>query len=154
MTERDPYVSLRERVRVFLAAFPDAYWRDLDARRAYPEEFVAAMTGAGWLSALIPAEYGGLGLSLGEASVILEEVNRSGGNAGPAHAQMYVMGTILHHASEEQRQTWLPPIAAGQLRLQAFGVTEPDAGSDTTRITTRAERQGDRYVVNGRKIYI
>jgi acyl-CoA dehydrogenase len=150
----DPHAALREQIRAFCAAFPDAYWRDLDARRAYPEEFVAALLRARWLSAMIPARYGGLGLSLAEASVILEEVNRAGGNAGPAHAQMYVMGTILHHASEEQRQTWLPPIARGELRLQAFGVTEPGAGSDTTRIETFAERRGDHYVVNGRKIFI
>jgi acyl-CoA dehydrogenase len=148
------HAELRQRMRQFLAAFPNAYWRELDARRAYPEELVRAMTEARWLAALIPKEYGGLGLSLAEASVILEEVNYSGGNAGPAHAQMYVMGTILHHASEEQRRTWLPRIASGALRLQAFGVTEPDAGSDTTRIETFAERRGDAYVVNGLKIYI
>jgi acyl-CoA dehydrogenase len=141
-------------MRAFLVDFPDAYWRELDARRAYPEELVGAMTRAGWLAALIPTEYGGLGLGLAEASVILEEVNRAGGNAGPAHAQMYTMGTILHHASEEQRRAWLPSIAAGKLRLQAFGVTEPEAGSDTTRISTFAERRGDTYVINGRKIYI
>ena len=150
----EPHAELRQRVRALCASFPDAYWRDLDARRAYPEEFVAEMTRAGLLSALIPRQYGGEGLSLAEASVILEEVNRSGGNAGPAHAQMYVMGTILHHASEEQRRRWLPPIARGELRLQAFAVTEPEAGSDTTRISTFAERRGDAYVVNGRKIYI
>ena len=150
----DSLTSLREKIRAFCADFPDAYWRELDARRAYPEEFVAAMTRARWLSALIPRQYGGLGMGLGEASVILEEVNRAGGNAGPAHAQMYVMGTILHHASEEQRQAWLPRIASGELRLQAFGVTEPEAGSDTTRIRTFADRQGDHYVINGRKIYI
>src|SRR5579884_2920671 len=154
MILKDPYQHLREQIRAVCAEFPDAYWRDLDARRAYPEEFVRALTRAGWLSALIPKTYGGLGLSLAEASVILEEVNRCGGNAGPAHAQMYVMGTILRHASEEQRQRWLPPIARGELRLQAFAITEPGAGSDTTRITTFAERQGDVYVVNGRKIYI
>jgi acyl-CoA dehydrogenase len=154
MRDNDPHAPLRERIRTFLADFPDVYWRELDARRAYPEEFVGALTRAGWLSALIPTEYGGLGLSLAEASVILEEVNYSGGNAGPAHAQMYVMGTILDHASEEQRRRWLPPIARGELRLQAFAVTEPGAGSDTTRIATTAERRGDRYVVNGRKVYI
>jgi len=113
-TSVDPYASLRGQIRAFCADFPDAYWRELDARRAYPEEFVRAMTRAGWLSALIPRSYGGLGMSLAEASVILEEVNRSGGNVGPAHAQMYVMGTILHHATEEQRQTWLPKIARGE----------------------------------------
>jgi acyl-CoA dehydrogenase len=152
--EDGPYASLRQQIRAFCAGFPDAYWRELDARRAYPEEFVAAMTRAGWLAALIPEKYGGLGMSLAEASIILEEVNRSGGNAGAAHAQMYVMGTILHHASEEQRQAWLPRLASGEVRLQAFGVTEPEAGSDTTRITTFAERRGDHYVINGRKIYI
>jgi acyl-CoA dehydrogenase len=150
----EPFKTLREEVRTFCAEFPDAYWRELDAQRAYPEEFVAAMVRAGWLAALIPRRYGGLGLGLAEASVILEEVNRAGGNAGPAHAQMYVMGTILHHASEGQRQRWLPPIARGELRLQAFGITEPAAGSDTTRIETFAERHGDHYVVNGRKRFI
>jgi acyl-CoA dehydrogenase len=150
----DPFAETRRRVRDFCAAFPDAYWRDLDERRAYPEELVAAMTRAGLLAALIPRAYGGGGLSLAEASVILEEVNRSGGNAGPAHAQIYVMGALLRHASDEQRRRWLPPIARGELRLQAFAVTEPEAGSDTTRITTSAERRGDTYVVNGRKTYI
>jgi len=148
------YAALRVRVRALCADFPDAYWRDLDARRAYPEEFVAAMTRSGLLAALIPAAYGGEGMSLAEASVVLEEVNRSGGNVGPAHAQMYVMGTILHHASEEQRRRWLPPLARGDLRLQAFAVTEPEAGVDTTRIATFARRDGDEYVISGRKIYI
>jgi acyl-CoA dehydrogenase len=148
------FQSLRDQIRAFCTAFPDAYWRELDAKRAYPQDFVAALTRAGWLAALIPKQYGGLGLSLVEASVILEEVNRSGGNAGPAHAQMYIMGTILHHASEAQRAKWLPPLARGELRLQAFGVTEPEAGSDTTRIDTFAARRGDRYVINGRKIFI
>ncbi|MBM4419685.1 MAG: acyl-CoA dehydrogenase [Chloroflexi bacterium] len=157
MTEVGPaagYAALRVRVRALCADFPDAYWRDLDARRAYPEEFVAAMTRSGLLAALIPAAYGGEGMSLAEASVVLEEVNRSGGNVGPAHAQMYVMGTILHHASEEQRRRWLPPLARGDLRLQAFAVTEPEAGVDTTRIATFARRDGDEYVISGRKIYI
>src|SRR5690606_11885288 len=120
----------------------------------YPEAFVQAMTAAGFLGALIPTEYGGLGLSLTDASVILEEVNRSGGNAGPSHAQMYVMGTLLRHGSDEQKRAYLPRIANGEIRLQAFGVTEPDAGTDTTSITTTAVRQGDRYVINGRKIFI
>ena len=150
----EAYLELRQKIRALCADFPDRYWRELDERRAYPEEFVRALTRAGWLAALIPPTYGGLGLSLAEASVILEEINRSGANVGPAHAQIYVMGTILHHASEEQRQTWLPKIASGELRLQAFGVTEPEAGSDTTRIRTFAERRGDHYVINGRKIYI
>ncbi len=149
-----PYAALRARVRALCSHFPDTYWRDLDARRAYPEEFVTAMTRSGLLGALIPTAYGGEGMSLAEASIILEEVNRSGGNVGPAHAQMYVMGTILHHASEEQRQRWLPPIARGEIRLQAFAVTEPDAGVDTTRIATFARREGDTYVISGRKIYI
>ena len=146
--------AIREGVREVCARFPDSYWRELDARREYPEAFVQAMTEAGWLGALIPKEYGGLGLGIAEAAVILQEVNRQGGNAGPAHAQMYVMGTLLRHGSDEQKRRYLPGIAAGAIRLQAFGVTEPDAGTDTTRITTTAAREGDRYVVNGRKIYI
>jgi acyl-CoA dehydrogenase len=154
VTESRPYESVRARVRAFCADFPDAYWRELDRTRAYPEAFVRAMTETGLLGALIPEEYGGLGMSLTEASVILEEVNYSGGNAGPAHAQMYVMGTLLRHGSEAQKREYLPRIARGALRLQAFGVTEPDAGSDTTSLTTTATRDGDRYIVNGRKIYI
>jgi acyl-CoA dehydrogenase len=146
--------ALREAVRVVLAEFPASYWRDLDQERAYPEAFVRAMTRAGYMGALIPREYGGLGLSLTETSVILEEVNGSGGNAGPAHAQMYIMGTLLRHGSETQKREFLPRIASGELRLQAFGVTEPDAGTDTTAITTSAVRDGDEYVINGRKIYI
>ena len=146
--------AIRAEVRALCADFPDAYWRDLDQRREYPEAFVGAMTAAGWLAALIPAEYGGLGLGLTEAAIFLEEVNRSGGNAGPAHAQMYIMGALVRHGSAAQRARWLPEIAAGWLRLQAFGVTEPVAGSDTTRITTLAVRDGDEYVINGRKIYI
>ena len=159
-TGADPFAepaaltAIREGVRAVCARFPDAYWRDLDARRDYPEAFVTAMTAAGWLGALIPREFGGLGVGLTEAAVILEEVNRQGGNAGPAHAQMYVMGTLLRYGTAEQKTRVLPAIAAGALRLQAFGVTEPEAGSDTTRITTTATRTGDRYVVNGRKIYI
>ena len=122
-------------------------------RRAYPVEFVNAMTAAGFLAALIPEQYGGGGASIAEASVILEEVNRSGGNAGVCHAQMYIMGALVRHGSAEQRAQWLPPLAEGRLRLQAFGVTEPTAGSDTTRIQTRAERDGDEYVVTGQKIW-
>ncbi len=154
MTDNDTYASLRTRVREFCKDFPDDYWRELDRTRSYPEAFTRAMTATGLLGALIPKEYGGLGMSLTEASVILEEVNYSGGNAGPAHAQMYVMGTLLRHGSEEQKREYLPQIARGALRLQAFGVTEPDAGSDTTSLTTTATRDGDRYIVNGRKIYI
>jgi acyl-CoA dehydrogenase len=154
VTESRSYEPLRARVRAFCTDFPDAYWRELDRTRAYPEAFVRAMTETGLLGALIPEEYGGLGMSLTEASVILEEVNYSGGNAGPAHAQMYVMGTLLRHGSEAQKREYLPRIARGALRLQAFGVTEPDAGSDTTSLTTTAMRDGDRYIINGRKIYI
>ena len=149
--ERD---ELRAGVREVCAHFGGRYWRDLDAERAYPEAFVEAMTEAGYLAALIPTTYGGMGLDLSAACAILEEVNRSGGNANAAHAQMYVMGTLLRHGSDEQKRTYLPAIASGELRLQAFGVTEPEAGTETTQITTLAERRGDHYVINGRKIYI
>jgi acyl-CoA dehydrogenase len=154
ISEERSLQQLREGVRETCEKFPDEYWRDLDARREYPEEFVRAMTEAGYLAALIPEEYGGMGLDLQSACAILEEANRSGANANPAHAQMYVMGTLLRHGSEEQKREYLPKIASGELRLQAFGVTEPEAGTDTTQLTTFAERRGDRYVVNGRKIYI
>jgi acyl-CoA dehydrogenase len=150
----DRHEALRLAVREVLADFPSSYWRELDQERAYPEAFVQAMTRAGYMGALIPREYGGLGLSLTETSVILEEVNASGGNAGPAHAQMYIMGTLLRHGSEAQKREYLPRIASGELRLQAFGVTEPDAGTDTTSISTTAVRDGDHYVINGRKIFI
>ena len=146
--------ELRRSVREVCAGFPEAYWRDLDARREYPEEFVRAMSGRRYLAALIPEEYGGLGMDLAQASVILEEINRSGGNAQPAHAQVYTMGTLLRHGSERQKREYLPKIASGELRLQAFGVTEPEAGTDTTQLTTTAVRDGDDYVINGRKIYI
>jgi len=145
--------EIRSAVRELCARFPGEYWRDVDRREAYPEEFVHALTQAGWLAALIPSEYGGPGLQLSQAAVILEEINRSGGNSGACHAQMYVMGTILRHGSEEQKQQYLPAIAAGELRLQAFGVTEPDAGLDTSAIRTRARLEGDRYVINGQKIW-
>ena len=147
-------VRLRREVRALCMRFPDPYWRDLDQRRAYPEEFVRALTDAGWLAALIPARYGGLGYGLQEAAGILQEINQSGGYAGPAHAQMYVMGTLLRHGSEEQKARYLPQIASGELRLQAFAVTEPVAGTDTTRIETAATRDGDDYVVTGHKIFI
>lgn len=147
------YTELRLHVRRLCAAFPGSYWQALDAARAYPEAFVQAMTAAGYLAALIPEAYGGGGSTLTEASVILEEINRSGGNAGACHAQMYIMGTLLRYGSAEQKQSYLPKIAAGELRLQAFGVTEPDAGSDTTRIRTVAVRQGDHYVINGQKLW-
>ena len=145
--------EIRSAVRDLCSRFPGEYWRDVDRREAYPEEFVKALTDAGWLAALIPTEYGGAGLGLGDAAVILEEVNRSGANAGACHAQIYVMGTVLRHGSDEQKQRYLPAIAAGELRLQAFGVTEPDAGLDTTSIRTRARRDGERYVIDGQKIW-
>jgi acyl-CoA dehydrogenase len=146
--------ELRRGVREVCARFPNGYWRELDAERRYPEEFVGAMGEAGYLAALIPEEYGGMGLELSAACAILEEVNRSGANAGPAHAQVYTMGTLLRHGSEEQKRDYLPKVAGGELRLQAFAVTEPEAGTDTTSIRTTARREGDHYVVNGRKIYI
>ncbi len=154
MTQTGRYESLREEVRKVCKRFPNEYWRDLDERREYPEEWVRAMTDSKMLAALIPEEYGGLGLDLSAACAIMEEANRSGANANPAHAQMYVMGTVLRHGSEDQKRAYLPKIAKGELRLQAFGVTEPEAGTETTAIQTFAERRGDRYVINGRKIYI
>jgi acyl-CoA dehydrogenase len=150
----DGHDGLRQSVREVCEQFPDAYWRALDAKREYPEEFVRAMSEKRYLAALIPEEYGGLGVDLSQASVILEEINRCGGNAQPAHAQVYTMGTLLRHGSEEQKREYLPKIASGELRLQAFGVTEPEAGTDTTQLTTTAVRDGDDYVINGRKIYI
>jgi acyl-CoA dehydrogenase len=146
--------ELSRGVREVCARFPNEYWRKLDAERRYPEEFVGAMGEAGYLAALIPEEYGGMGLDLSAACAILEEVNRSGANAGPAHAQMYTMGTLLRHGSERQKREYLPKIAGGELRLQAFAVTEPEAGTDTTSIRTTATREDDHYVVRGRKIYI
>lgn len=145
--------QIRSSVRELCQQFPPEYWRSIDEERQYPEAFVKALTDAGWLAALIPEEYGGAGLGVLEGGLILEEINRSGGNAAPCHAQMYTMGTVLRHGSPEQKRRYLPSIASGQLRLQAFAVTEPDAGSDTTRITTFAERRGDVYVVHGRKIF-
>jgi acyl-CoA dehydrogenase len=147
-------LRLRREVRALCMQFPDAYWRDLDHRRAYPEAFVEALTDGGWLAALIPARYGGLGYGLREAAAILQEINQSGGYAGPAHAQMYVMGTLLRHGSEAQKERYLPRIASGEFRLQAFAVTEPAAGTDTTRIETAAVRDGNDYVITGRKIFI
>ena len=150
------YEDLRRGVREVCDRFPNEYWREMDEKREYPEEFVRAMTNSGYLGCLIPEEYGGMGLDLKSACAVLEEANRSGANAGPAHAQMYTMGTLLRHGSEEQKREYLPKIASGEVRLQAFGVTEPEAGTDTTRITTFARRSpsGDSYVINGRKIYI
>jgi acyl-CoA dehydrogenase len=149
----EDYPELRLSVRRICQGFPGEYWRALDNRSGYPTEFVTALTESGFLGALIPEEYGGSGLPLRAAAVILEEINASGCTASPAHAQMYIMGTLLRHGSEEQKRRYLPSIASGKLRLQAFGVTEPDTGSDTTQLKTRAERQGDVYVVNGQKIW-
>ena len=146
--------QLKSAVAELCAGFPDSYWRDLDARRAYPEDFVQALTKAGYLATLIPEEYGGAGLGITEAAIILEEIHRSGGNAGACHAQMYIMGTLLRHGSQEQKQHYLPRIASGELRLQAFGVSEPTTGSDTTRIKTLAVRKGNKYIVKGQKIWI
>ncbi len=149
----EEHEAIRSAVRELCAAYPDAYWRELDRRAGYPTEFVRALTDAGWLAVLIPSEYGGAGLGIAEASVILEEINHTGGNAAAAHAQMYIMGTLLRHGSAEQKQRYLPQIARGELRLQAFGVTEPDAGSETTRLKTTALRRADRYIVNGQKVW-
>jgi acyl-CoA dehydrogenase len=146
--------ELRSAVRDLCSRFPNEYWREIDQERDYPKAFVDALTEAGYLAALIPQEFGGAGLGITEASVILEEINRSGGNAGACHAQMYTMGTLLRHGSEEQKQRYLPKIASGDLRLQAFAVTEPTTGSDTTKLKTTAVRHGDRYVVNGQKVFI
>ena len=153
MSLNEDYIEIRESVRRICADFPGSYWRDLDEREAYPTEFVTAMTEAGFLSALIPEEYGGAGLPLRAACVILEEIHACGGNASATHAQMYTMGTVLRHGSPEQKQRYLPKIASGELRLQAFGVTEPTTGTDTTKLKTRAVREGDHYVINGQKIW-
>jgi acyl-CoA dehydrogenase len=153
-SHQDRHGELRDAVRALCAQFPDEYHRQVDEQRGYPEAFVDALTRAGWLAALIPQEYGGSGLGLTEASVIIEEINRSGGNSGACHGQMYNMGTLLRHGSAEQKRKYLPPIAAGTLRLQSMAVTEPSTGTDTTKIQTTAVRQGDRYVVNGQKVWI
>ncbi len=153
MRPDESFGELRSAIRQLCQRFPDEYWRGLDQKREYPEAFVQALTEAGWLAALIPDEYGGSGLGVTEASVILEEINRCGGNAGACHAQMYIMGTLLRHGSDEQKRKYLPPLAKGELRLQAFGVTEPGTGSDTTKLKTTAVRQGDRYIVNGQKVF-
>jgi acyl-CoA dehydrogenase len=152
-TPGEDHAEIRDAVRALCAGFPDAYFREIDARRAYPEAFVDALTKAGWLAALIPQEHGGAGLGLAEASVILEEINRCGGNAGACHGQMYNMGTLLRHGSQAQKQTYLPRIARGEWRLQSMAVTEPSTGSDTTKLRTTAVRRGDRYVVNGQKVW-
>jgi len=152
--ETDQYADVRDGVRALCARFPGEYWRTLDRERAYPKDFVAALTEAGYLAALIPEEYGGSGLGIGAAAAILEEIHASGCNGGACHAQMYTMGTILRHGSAEQKQNYLPKIASGELRLQAFGVTEPTSGTDTLSLRTTARREGnDHYVVNGQKIW-
>jgi len=144
---------IRKSVRSLCEKFPEDYWKELDKKQEYPEKFIKALTDEGWLSVLIPEEYGGAGLGMIEAGIILEEINRSGGNAGAGHAQMYTMGAVLRHGNEEQKKRFLPKISSGELRLQAFGITEPTAGSDTTSIITTADRQGDKYIVNGQKIW-
>ncbi len=148
------YPDIREAVARLCSAYPGEYWREIDRERAYPTEFVRALTEAGYLSVLIPEAYGGSGLPLSAACAVLEEIQRAGCNGGACHAQMYTMGTLLRHGSEAQKQRYLPAIASGELRLQAFGVTEPGSGTDTTRIRTRAVRDGDHYVVNGSKVWI
>ena len=153
MATKEQCPEIRAEIRKFCSKYADEYWRKLDHEHKYPEQFVEELTQAGWLGALIPEQYGGSGLSMKEASVILEEINRSGGNSAACHAQMYIMGALLRHGNEDQKRRYLPKIAGGELRLQAFGVTEPDAGSDTTHIRTFARREGDFYVVNGGKIF-
>ncbi|HEY8518539.1 MAG TPA: acyl-CoA dehydrogenase family protein [Gammaproteobacteria bacterium] len=150
----DEHADIRDAVARLCEGFPGEYWRDLDRRRAYPTEFVKALQDAGYLSILIPERYGGSGLGVAAAAVVLEQIHASGCNGASCHAQMYTMGTLLRHGSEAQKERWLPPIAAGELRLQAFAVTEPSSGTDTTRIRTTAVRRGDRYVVHGQKVFI
>ncbi|RKG35118.1 acyl-CoA dehydrogenase [Acinetobacter guerrae] len=150
----DNFSEIREAVRALCAQFPDEYHRKIDEEKGYPEEFVDALTHAGWLAAMIPEEYGGSGLGLAEATIVMEEINRSGGNAGACHGQMYNMGTLLRHGSKAQKELYLPKIASGEWRLQSMGVTEPTAGTDTTKIRTTAVKKGDKYVVNGQKVWI
>ncbi len=152
--EPDLYPEIRDAVRALCAQFPDEYHRKIDEQRGYPEEFVSALTQAGWMAALIPQEFGGSGLSMAEASVIMEEINRSGGNSGACHGQMYVMNSIVRGGTEAQKQLYLPKIAAGELRIQSMGVTEPTTGSDTTRLKTTAVRKDGRWVINGQKVWI
>ncbi|MEY4975261.1 MAG: Acyl-CoA dehydrogenase, partial [Pseudomonadota bacterium] len=150
----DRYQDIRDAVRNLCAQFPDEYHRRVDEKRAYPEEFVDALTKAGWMAALIPQEYGGSGLSMAEASVIMEEINRSGGNSGACHGQMYVMNAIVRGGSQAQKEQFLPRIASGELRIQSMGVTEPTTGSDTTQLKTSAVRKDGRWVINGQKVWI
>lgn len=154
MIDHESLEAIRDGVRGLCADYSDAYWREIDAKREFPDDFVKALTEAGWLAAMIPEEYDGSGLGLAEASAILEEVNRCGGNAGFVHGQMYNMFTLLRHGSDAQKKHYLPKIAAGELRLQAMGVTEPTTGTDTTKIKTTAVRNGDKYVINGQKVWI
>lgn len=154
LTRVDDYQDIREAIRDLCSQFPAEYFRKIDEQRGYPEDFVNALTAAGWLAALIPEQYGGSGLGLTQASVIMEEINRAGGNSGACHGQMYNMGTLLRHGSEAQKREYLPKIASGELRLQSMAVTEPTTGTDTTRIKTVAVKKGDRYVVNGQKVWI
>ena len=153
-TQSNNHHEIRDAIRDLCAAFPDEYFRKVDEERAYPEQFVNALTEAGWMAALIPQEYGGSGLGLTEASVIMEEINRCGGNSGACHGQMYNMGTLLRHGSAAQKQKYLPKIATGEWRLQSMGVTEPTTGTDTTKIKTTAVKKGDKYVINGQKVWI
>ena len=153
-THDHQYQDIRDAIRDLCKQFPDEYFRKVDEARGYPEEFVNALTQAGWMAALIPQDYGGSGLGLTEASVIMEEINRCGGNSGACHGQLYNMGTLLRHGSTEQKNQYLPKIAAGELRLQSMGVTEPTTGTDTTKIKTTAVKKGDRYVINGQKVWI
>ncbi|WAH37141.1 acyl-CoA dehydrogenase family protein [Alicyclobacillus dauci] len=153
-SKHELHQSIRQGIRALCKRFPESYWRGLDEEHQYPDEFITALTDAGWLSILIPEEYNGGGLGISEAAVVLEEINRSGGNAAPGHAQMYTMGALLRHGSKEQKEHWLPQIATGKVRLQAFGITEPTAGSDTTNISTFAERKGDVYRIHGQKVFI
>ena len=153
MTAANDHTDIRDAVRALCAQFPDEYFRKVDFERAYPEAFVDALTKAGWMAALIPQEFGGSGLGLAEASVIMEEINRCGGNAGACHGQMYNMGTLLRHGSDEQKRRILPKLATGELRLQSMGVTEPTTGTDTTKVKTAAVLKGDRWVVNGQKVW-
>jgi acyl-CoA dehydrogenase len=153
-TSDDRFQDIRDGVRALCAEFSDKYFRKIDEARGYPDAFVDALTKAGWLAALIPQEYGGSGLGLAEASVIMEEINRCGGNSGACHGQMYNMGTLLRHGSEAQKREFLPRVASGELRLQSMGVTEPTTGTDTTKLKTTAQRKGDVYVINGQKVWI
>lgn len=153
-TTQHSFQDIRDAIRDLCAQFPSEYFRKIDEERGYPDEFVKTLTDAGWLAALIPEEYGGSGLSLTEASVIMEEINRNGGNSGVCHGQMYNMGTLLRHGSDTQKEFYLPKIASGELRLQSMAVTEPTTGTDTTKIKTTAVKKGDRYVINGQKVWI